>query len=180
MSASISSHLLGDVLDVDRGGLQVVIADDALGLAEPADLGGDVHLEVDVVDPQRDRFAEQVAAACSSLPRQRPPSAPRRIVKTSGVCRSLRIRFRSGSRRRQSMRSSTRSTPASAAAFHSSASEECRPRPIVTQIIARFAPSRAPDASRPTTLRSAARRPARPNDLRQSTGRERGELEIAA
>ena len=52
--------LLGDVLEVDRRGLHVVVADDPLGLAEPADLGGDVHLEVDVIDPRGDRLADQL------------------------------------------------------------------------------------------------------------------------
>ena len=37
-----------------------MVADDPLGLAETANLGGDVHLEVDVVDPQSDRLAEQL------------------------------------------------------------------------------------------------------------------------
>ena len=68
-----------------------------------------------------------------------------------GVGRSLRIRFRSGSRRRQSMRSSTRSTPAFAAASHSSASEECLPRPIVTQIIGCLPPLGRPPRRRPDT-----------------------------
>ena len=51
--------LLGDVGEVLGGLLEVVIADDALGAAELADLLGDVHLDVDVIDPQRDRLAQQ-------------------------------------------------------------------------------------------------------------------------
>ena len=54
--------LLGDVADVDRRGLHVVVADDPLGLAEPTDLGGDVHLEVDVIDPQGDGLPEELLA----------------------------------------------------------------------------------------------------------------------
>ncbi len=52
--------LFGDVLQVDRRGLRVVVADDPLGLAEAANLGGDVHLEVDVVDAQRHRLAQEL------------------------------------------------------------------------------------------------------------------------
>ena len=37
-----------------------MVADDPLGLAEPADLGGDVHLEVDVIDPQGDGLAQEL------------------------------------------------------------------------------------------------------------------------
>ena len=52
--------LLGDVGNVDRRGLEVMITDDPLRLAEPADLVGNVHLEIDVIDPQRDRLAKQL------------------------------------------------------------------------------------------------------------------------
>ena len=52
--------LLGDVLEIDGRGLDVVVADDPLGLAEAADLGGDVHLEVDVIDPEGDGLAQEL------------------------------------------------------------------------------------------------------------------------
>jgi hypothetical protein len=37
-----------------------MVADDPLGLAETADLGGDVHFHVDVVNADRDRLAKEL------------------------------------------------------------------------------------------------------------------------
>ncbi len=160
-SGSNSSHFSAMSCGVDRRGLRVVVADDPLGLAEPADLGGDIHLEVDVVNPQRHGLAKELLPLVFVAAPQTAVDAPRRIVNTSGVGRSLRIRFNSGSRRRQSIRNSTRSTPASAACFHSSRSDECRPRPIVTQIMNPPRPARGHARS--------LRRITTPEDLSHST-----------
>ncbi len=62
MSASISSHCWAICEQVGRGLLEVVVADDPPGLAEPADVAGDVHLDVDEVDPGDDRLAHQPLA----------------------------------------------------------------------------------------------------------------------
>src|SRR5208337_5381932 len=55
-------RLLGDVLNIRRSGLEVVIADDPLGLAEPANLAGDVLFQVNVIHTQGNRLAEQLQA----------------------------------------------------------------------------------------------------------------------
>ena len=59
-SGSNSAHLSAMSCEVDRRRLRVVIADDPLGLAEAANLGGDIHLEIDVVDPQRHGLAQEL------------------------------------------------------------------------------------------------------------------------
>ena len=96
---------------------------------------GDVHLEVDVIDPQRDRLAEQplplLFVASPEPPVRRPADGEDHRRGAFGQD-SLEV----GLALRQSIRNSTSSAPRSAAAFHSSRSEPCRPRPIVTQIIA--------------------------------------------
>ena len=58
-------------------------------------------------------------------------------MKITGVCRSARMRLTFGSLRKRSIRNSTNSAPASAAAFHSAFKVLCLPRPIVTQIMER-------------------------------------------
>ena len=52
--------LVDDVLQVDRSCFEVMVADDPLGLAETANLAGDVHFQVDVVDAQRDGFPNEL------------------------------------------------------------------------------------------------------------------------
>ena len=128
--------LLGDVGEVLGGLLEVVIADDALGPAELADLSWRRPSRGRRNRPPA-RSLRGATAAASPRPRARAPRPPPgATVMTIGVGRSARTRLRSTSRLRQSSRNSTSSAPSSAAAFHSSRSEPCRPRPIVTQIIA--------------------------------------------
>jgi hypothetical protein len=48
-----------DFLEVVRGAAEVVVADDALGLAVARNLSGDVLLEVDVLDSRRDGASQK-------------------------------------------------------------------------------------------------------------------------
>ena len=62
--------LLGDLQEVGRRLLEVVIRDDPPGLAEAADVAGDVHLDVDEVDSRHDRLAHQPLPLLLRAPEQ--------------------------------------------------------------------------------------------------------------
>ena len=63
-------------MEVDRRGLDVVVADDPLGLAEAANLGGHVHLEVDVIDPKCHGLAQDLLPLFFVAPPQAAVNSP--------------------------------------------------------------------------------------------------------
>src|SRR5262249_28933217 len=126
-----------DLLQVGRHPLEVVVADDALDLAEAGDAGDDVGLEVDPVDAGDDGLAQEHAAGVLGVG-QRPPSAGRRTGATTGHGLSMRSRLKSGGLARKSRRSSMNLAPCLTASCTSAWTILCRVRPTTTQIGSTF------------------------------------------
>ena len=108
---------------------------------------GDVHFEIDVIDARHDRLTQKLLSLVLLAAPEAPVGAPpnREDHRRRAL---LEYPLQIGVPAQTVDPQLDQVHPGLGRLFHSSAREECRPRPIVTQIISAYPPPRR-DLSRP-------------------------------